>query len=62
MTVAPPQGQGGGAARPRVLVIEDERALTDVLGYNLKREGYEPIIAHDPGRRGCARRKRCCPT
>jgi two-component system phosphate regulon response regulator PhoB len=38
---------GGGAARPRVLVIEDERALTDVLGYNLKREGYEPIVAHD---------------
>src|SRR6516162_107573 len=38
---------GGGAARPRVLVIEDERALTDVLSYNLKREGYEPIVAHD---------------
>ena len=38
---------GGGAARPRVLVIEDERALTDVLTYNLKREGYEPIVAHD---------------
>ena len=37
--------QGAGAARPRVLVIEDERALTDVLGYNLKREGYEPIEA-----------------
>ncbi len=47
MTVAPPQVQGGGAARPRVLVIEDERALTDVLAYNLKREGYEAIIAHD---------------
>jgi len=39
--------QGAGAARPRVLVIDDERALTDVLGYNLKREGYEPIVAHD---------------
>jgi two-component system phosphate regulon response regulator PhoB len=39
--------QGAGAARPRVLVIEDERALTDVLSYNLKREGYEPIVAHD---------------
>ena len=45
MTATPPQS--AGAARPRVLVIEDERALTDVLGYNLKREGYEPIIAHD---------------
>jgi two-component system phosphate regulon response regulator PhoB len=45
MTGAMPQG--AGAARPRVLVIEDERALTDVLSYNLKREGYEPIVAHD---------------
>src|SRR5262249_11423485 len=39
--------QGAGPPRPRVLVIDDERALTDVLGYNLKREGYEPIVAHD---------------
>jgi two-component system phosphate regulon response regulator PhoB len=38
---------GAGAARPRVLVIEDERALTDVLTYNLKREGYETLVAHD---------------
>ena len=35
------------AARTRILVIEDERALTDVLAYNLQREGYEAIIAHD---------------
>ena len=34
-------------ARPRVLIIEDERALTDVLSYNLEREGYEAIVAHD---------------
>src|ERR1700739_1522839 len=33
--------------RSRVLVIEDERALTDVLGYNLQREGYETLAAHD---------------
>ena len=46
MTATNPQ-QGVGAARPRILVIEDERALTDVLSYNLKREGYEPIVAHD---------------
>src|SRR5579863_2084637 len=31
----------------RILVIEDERCLTDVLSYTLTREGYEPIIAHD---------------
>jgi two-component system, OmpR family, phosphate regulon response regulator PhoB len=34
-------------AAPRILIIEDERALTDVLAYNLQREGYEPIAVHD---------------
>src|SRR6266851_6296427 len=33
--------------RTRVLVIEDERGLTEVLSYNLQREGYETIVAHD---------------
>jgi two-component system phosphate regulon response regulator PhoB len=33
--------------KPRILIIEDERALTDVLMYNLQREGYEPVVAHD---------------
>jgi two-component system phosphate regulon response regulator PhoB len=34
-------------ARPRILIIEDERGLTDVLAYNLQREGYDTIVAHD---------------
>src|SRR6266849_4151260 len=33
--------------RPRILIIEDERGLTEPLAYNLQREGYEPIVAHD---------------
>jgi two-component system phosphate regulon response regulator PhoB len=33
--------------RPRILMIEDERALTEVLSYNLEREGYETVVAHD---------------
>src|ERR1700752_5328961 len=33
--------------RSRVLVIEDERGLTEVLSYNLQREGYEVVLAHD---------------
>jgi two-component system phosphate regulon response regulator PhoB len=33
--------------KPRILIIEDERPLTDVLTYNLQREGYEPVVAHD---------------
>lgn len=34
-------------SRPRILIIEDERALTEVLSYNLQREGYDVTIAHD---------------
>src|SRR5947199_5416881 len=34
-------------ARTRILVIEDERGLTEPLAYNLQREGYEAIVAHD---------------
>src|SRR5215475_1449587 len=36
-----------GTPRTRVLVIEDERGLTEVLSYNLQREGYEVVVAHD---------------
>jgi two-component system phosphate regulon response regulator PhoB len=31
----------------RILIIEDERGLTDVLEYNLKREGYDTVVAHE---------------
>jgi two-component system phosphate regulon response regulator PhoB len=40
-----------GRARMRVLIIEDERDLTEALVYNLDREGYEILVAHD-GREG----------
>jgi len=33
--------------RTRILVIEDERGLTDVLADNLQREGYEAVVAHE---------------
>ena len=45
------QEQFQAMSRPRILIIEDERDLTDVLSYNLQREGYEPITLHD-GREG----------
>jgi two-component system phosphate regulon response regulator PhoB len=41
-------------SRPRILIVEDERALTDVLVYNLEKEGYECIVSHD-GRDGVTR-------
>jgi two-component system phosphate regulon response regulator PhoB len=34
-------------AKPRILIIEDERGLTEVLTYNLQREGYDAVVAHD---------------
>lgn len=34
-------------SKPRILIIEDERALSEVLVYNLSREGYETIVAND---------------
>ncbi|MGB0070268.1 MAG: winged helix-turn-helix domain-containing protein [Isosphaeraceae bacterium] len=33
--------------KPKILVIEDERALVEVLTYNLEREGFEVLVAHD---------------
>lgn len=33
--------------RPRVLVVDDEPDLIDLLQYNLEREGYEVLIARD---------------
>lgn len=34
-------------AAPKILVIEDERSLVEVLTYNLEREGFEVVVAHD---------------
>lgn len=47
MAAAVSSGPVPAMARTRILIIEDERDLTDVLSYNLQREGYEPLVAHD---------------
>ncbi len=31
----------------KILVVDDERVLTETIGYNLRREGYTVIAAHD---------------
>lgn len=31
----------------KILVVEDERAIADILVYNLQREGYEVSVAYD---------------
>jgi two-component system, OmpR family, phosphate regulon response regulator PhoB len=33
--------------KPKILVIEDERSLIEVLTYNLEREGFEVLVALD---------------
>ena len=47
MAATASSGPVGTVARTRVLVIEDERDLTQVLTYNLQKEGYETTVAHD---------------
>ena len=47
MAAATSPSPAAGVARLRILIIEDERHLTDVLTYNLEREGYESVVAHD---------------
>jgi two-component system phosphate regulon response regulator PhoB len=33
--------------KARILIVEDDRALSDVLSYNLKQAGYDVLVAHD---------------
>ncbi len=34
-------------AKPKILIVEDDADLTEVLSYNLRQAGYEVIIARD---------------
>jgi two-component system phosphate regulon response regulator PhoB len=34
-------------AKAKILVVEDDRSLADVLEYNLRQEGYETHVAYD---------------
>jgi two-component system phosphate regulon response regulator PhoB len=38
-------------AKPKILIIEDERSLAEVLALNLQREGFDVLTAHE-GREG----------
>lgn len=31
----------------RILIVEDDRSITDVISYNLRQAGYEVYVAHD---------------
>src|SRR5262245_19751981 len=34
-------------AKPKILIVEDEASLVDVLSYNLQREGYDVVVAKE---------------
>lgn len=34
-------------AKPTILIVEDEQSLRETLAYNLKREGYDVLVAAD---------------
>src|SRR5262245_40989316 len=38
---------GKRMAKSKILIVEDEASLAEVLAYNLKREGYEPVVARE---------------
>jgi two-component system phosphate regulon response regulator PhoB len=33
--------------QPRILIVEDERGLTQTLSWYFTREGYEVVVTHD---------------
>lgn len=39
--------EGSPVAQPRILIVEDERGLTQSLSWTFTREGYEVAVAHD---------------
>lgn len=35
------------ASRPAVLVVEDEKAISDLIAFHLEQSGFEPVVAGD---------------
>src|SRR5688500_4324832 len=46
----PPSAPTTGPSRGRVLVVDDDAALAEMLGIVLRREGYEPAFVSDGAR------------
>ena len=38
---------GKGLDKKKILVVEDEKAISDILVFNLQREGYDTLAAYD---------------
>jgi two-component system response regulator MtrA len=50
MGPVPPNAPQNGPSRGRVLVVDDDAALAEMLGIVLRREGYEPAFVSDGNR------------
>ena len=50
MVAVPPTAPQNGPSRGRVLVVDDDAALAEMLGIVLRREGYEPAFVSDGNR------------
>ena len=48
------------SAKARILIIEDDASLAEVLDYNLSQEGYDTQVARD-GQQGLREIRRVCP-
>jgi two-component system phosphate regulon response regulator PhoB len=48
-------------AKETILIVEDEPSLTEVLSYNLQREGYEVVVARE-GREGLRKAQTLLPS
>ncbi|QDV75772.1 response regulator [Botrimarina mediterranea] len=46
-TAAPLRTADRTMAKAKILVVEDDRSLADVLEYNLRQDGYETYVAYD---------------
>ena len=46
----PATASQNGSGRGRVLVVDDDAALAEMLGIVLRREGYEPAFVSDGNR------------
>ena len=42
---------GGVRMHGKILVVDDEQPIADILKFNLEKEGYQVICAFDGGKR-----------
>ncbi len=46
-TVEPPRIQNGTKVKKKILVVDDEKDIAEMIAFNLKRNGYDVLTAHN---------------